>query len=178
MTPYGILAKDDVFAFEKSLLFRQKKIGELKTSYLMRIIALMCIITAPVFAAVGFILKDKTYIFYFLIQCAASAWSVYNVIKIDTVTKPKAVAAAGNRFQIVLYEDRLIYGTEYSRGEYYYDEIICCREENGILTLIINEDFAPVSVNSACVLKGDYSVFCGILHSKLRERFIIGGGRI
>ena len=176
MTPYGILVREDSYSFEKALTFRQKKFGEMKPSYLIRLSLLMCLIAAPVFAAVGIILKDKMYAFYYLIQCAATFFTVYTVTKNETVIKPaRAMYNTVSEFQIVLYEDRLIYGTPYSRGEYYYDEIVCCNEENGILTIIINKDFAPVSVCSEQLIKGNYGVFCGILREKLRARFMIQG---
>ena len=177
MTPYGILVKDDIYSFEKSLTFRQKKFGEMKPSYIIKLSLLMCLIAAPVFAAVGIILKDKMYAFYYLIQCGATFFTVYSVTKTETVIKPTRASGtiAKGQFQIILYEDRLIYGTPYSRGEYYYDEIVCCNEENGILTIIINKDFAPVSVCSEQLIKGNYGVFCGILREKLRARFLIQG---
>ncbi len=177
MTPYGILVKDDIYSFEKSLTFRQKMFGEMKTSYLARLSVMMCLITAPIFAAVGIILKDKMYAVYFLIQCIATVWTVYTVTKTETVIRPSRAIGNGlkGEFQIVLYDDKLVYGTPYSMGEYYYDEIVCCNEENGILTLIINKDFSPVSVGCSQLIKGDYGIFCGILREKLRERFLIQG---
>ena len=140
----------------------------MKPSYIIKLSLLMCLIAAPVFAAVGIILKDKMYAFYF---------TVYSVTKTETVIKPTRASGtiAKGQFQIILYEDKLIYGTPYSRGEYYYDEIVCCNEENGILTIIINKDFAPVSVCSEQLIKGNYGVFCGILREKLRARFLIQG---
>ena len=80
--------------------------------------------------------------------------------------------------QIVLYEDRLEFGTGYTRAIYYYSDIIFCSEESDIITIIADNAAMPFSVQKNSVSKGSYDEFSFILRKYMGGKYQYMGGKI
>ncbi len=175
MTPYGIIYTDNAYSFEQSVSIWQKKFGVMKISLLLKISLILCLILAVVYFAAGYLLKDRMYFYFYIIQCAVTVAVVYSVMRMTNIKALASQCMQKTDLQLVLYEDRLILTTPYSKSEYYYDEIIYCGEKNGCITIIIDQSVAPVSIQRESVKTGSYATVCEILTNVMKEKFLQAG---
>ena len=80
--------------------------------------------------------------------------------------------------QIILYEDRLEFGTGYTRAIYYYSDIVLCHEKADVITIVTDTAAMPLSVQKSCVSKGSYDEFSFILRKNMGGKYQYMGGRI
>ena len=73
MAPYGIIYTDGAYSFEQSVNIWQKKFGVMKISQLVKTTLIINVILAVVYALAAVILKDKSYLLYYLLQFFATA---------------------------------------------------------------------------------------------------------
>lgn len=172
MSPYGIIYNDGAYSFEQSVSLWQKKFGVMKISQLAKTTLIINVILAFIYALAAVILKDKSYLLYYLLQFFATAAIVYSVMKTTSIKSTAEQLRQKSDIQIVFYDDRLIVTMPYSKSEYYYDELCCCYEKNGTLTVVVDESVAPLSISSISIKKGNYSAVCDILKSRLTSRFV------
>lgn len=172
MSPYGIIYTDGAYSFEQSVALWQKKFGVMKISQLVKTTLIINVILAFIYALAAVLLKDKTYLLSYIMQFFASAAIVYSVMKATNVKGMATQCRQKSDIQIVFYDDRLVVTMPYSQSEYYYDELCCCYEKNGTLTVIVDESVAPLSISNICIKKGNYAAVCDILRNRLGMRFI------
>lgn len=79
--------------------------------------------------------------------------------------------------QIVVYEDRIEYGTGYTRAVYYYSDIVFCCECADIITIITDTAAIPLSVQKASIKKGDYQEFSAVLRRYAGNKYEYMGGK-
>ena len=80
--------------------------------------------------------------------------------------------------QIILYEDRLEFGTGYTRAIYYYSDIVLCSESSGVITIITDTAAMPLSIQKSCVSKGSYDEFSFILRKNMGGKYQYMGGKV
>ena len=172
MAPYGIIYTDGAYSFEQSVSLWQKKFGVMKISQLIKITLTINVILAVIYALAAIVLKDKTYLLSYIMQFFATAAIVYSVMKATNVKNMAMQCRQKGDIQIVFYHDRLIVTMPYSQSEYYYDELCCCFEKNGTLTVVVDESVAPLSISNICIKKGSYERVCDILRSRLGTAYV------
>lgn len=180
MTPYGILYKENILSFEESIRIWQQKCGILKKSSLIKLFLLLFVEIAA--AASVLVLMKADLFFVTLILVTGIAVSVMNYFMvIKRVTKNTALMnfrPADSLKQIVLFEERLEYTSSYGKARYFYDEIKCVHEKNGIITIILEKEVIPCSVPFMGIKKGDYRRFTEILKQKTASVYQFEGGNI
>ena len=135
MTPYGIVYRDNPYALQKSVEIWQKKFGVFNLPVFLKIGGISAVILLAVNLLLGLFSEDGilTYISSFVIMLILIFVLVYVVIN-NTYVKQMALANTQKEDkQIVLYEDRMEFGTGYTRATYYYSDIIFCSEESALL---------------------------------------------
>lgn len=172
MTPYGIIYTDGAYTFEQSVAIWQKKFGVMKISQLVKTTLIINIILAFIYAVSAVILKDKSYLLYYIMQFFASAAIVYSVMRVTNVKNMAAQCRQKSDIQIVFYDEKLVVTMPYSKSEYYYDELCCCIEKNGVLTVVVDESVAPLSISNISIKKGNYAAVRDILCNRLTTRFV------
>lgn len=178
MTPYGIVYKENIHALQESVTVWQKKIGVLKSATVLKVDAVIMSIALVICAVLILLRADGVYVAMLAFLGIFAAAAVYFVIKHSYMKETTRVNFQNTDKQIVLFEDRIEYVTPFSKGEYYYDELVFAHEKNGIITLLIDEASLPCSVCAHGVKKGDYRIFSQILREKLGEKYIVEGGRM
>lgn len=179
MTPYGIVYKNNPFALEQSCNIWQEKFGILKPS---KLLALSAVYIAIIFLALSLMVVFGCDFFVYISTALGLSgvfvFLIYFTAK-NTYVKQIAKSKMSNeQKQAVLYDDKAVFVTPYTKYEFLYNEILYCHEKNGILTIILDSGMLPISIYSSCVGKGDFNEFCGILYTKLREDQRDMGGKI
>ncbi len=167
MTPYGIVYKDNLFALEQSCKIWQKKFGVLRTSVLLKIIALLeipVIIVSPVL----FVLNDNIVLGILSTLLIMVLVAVGYFITSKSYIKQMARQnISPYQKQAVIFEDRIEFTTPYSKSVYTFDEVIYCEEYEGVITIIIDSGTIPVSIYKSGVGKGSYDEFSFMLRDKI-----------
>ena len=150
MTPYGIVYRDNPYALQKSVEIWQKKFGVFNLPVFLKIGGISAVILLAINLLLGY-LSDQgiiSYILTFVFMIIFVFVLIYMTIN-NTYVKQMALANTQKEDkQIVLYEDRLEFGTGYTRATYYYSDIIFCSEESDIITIfpfIISTDLSVLS---------------------------------
>ncbi len=177
MTPYGIIYRESPYSYEQSVSIWQRKFGVMKISLLIKLALAINIFVGAIYIAAGYILKDSSYFYIFPLHFIANIVSVYIVMRSTNIKNVAAQCMQKTDVQLVLYDERFVFTTPYSKSEYYYDELVYCKEKNGCITIIVDPGVAPVSVQREFIKVGDYFSFSSILREKLGNRFI-GEGKI
>ena len=171
MTPYGIIYADSPYAMRQSVNIWQKKFGTMKISLLIKITLTINLLLAVIYAAACFFLKDTTYIYTYIAQFIATALVVYSVMKTTSVKSLASQCMQKTDLELVLFDKSFTVTTPYSKSEYFYDEIACCCESGGCITIIVDEAVAPFSIQRDSVKTGSYSKVCDILSEILKDKF-------
>ena len=180
MTPYGIVYRDNPYALQKSVEIWQKKFGVFNIPTFMKIGGLSAIVLLAVNLLLGFFSEDGifTYISSFIIMTVLVFVLIYMVTNNTYVKQMSLANTQKEDKQIVLYDDRMEFGTGYTRATYYYSDIVLCREEAGIITIITDTAAMPFSVQKNCVSKGSYDEFSFILRRVMGGKYQYMGGKI
>ena len=180
MTPYGIVYRDNPYALEKSVELWQKKFGVFNLPVFLKIGGLSAILLLAVNLLLGFFSEDGalTYMSSFVIMLILTFVLIYMVVN-NTYVKQMALANTQKEDkQIILYDDRLEFGTGYTRATYYYSDIVLCREEADIITIITDTAAMPFSIQKSSVSKGSYDEFSFILRRVLGGKYQYMGGKV
>ena len=179
MTPYGIVYRDNPYALQKSVEIWQKKFGVFNIPTFLKIGGISAVILLAINLLLGY-LSDQgiiSYILTFVFMIIFVFVLIYMTIN-NTYVKQMALANTQKEDkQIVLYEDRLEFGTGYTRATYYYSDIIFCSEESDIITIIVDNAAMPFSVQKNSVSKGSYDEFSFILRKYMGGKYQYMGGK-
>ena len=186
MTPYGIVYRDNPYALQKSVEIWQKKFGVFNIKTFVKIGVPSAIIIPVISLLLELFSKESNYerkelsvliiFLFFIVMVALSIFMVYRVVSITYVKQMTLSNVQKDDKQIVLYEDRLEYGTAYSRSTYYYNDIILCQEEDHIITIIIDTAAMPLSIQTGSISKGSYDEFSFILRNCIGGKYQYVGG--
>ena len=180
MTPYGIVYRDNPYALQKSVEIWQKKFGVFNLPVFLKIGGISAVILLAINLLLGFLSNQGiiSCILTFVFMIIFVFVLIYMTIN-NTYVKQMALANTQKEDkQIILYEDRLEFGTGYTRAIYYYSDIVLCREEAGIITIITDTAAMPFSVQKNCVSKGSYDEFSFILRRVMGGKYQYMGGKI
>lgn len=171
MTPYGIVYKDNLYALEQSCLIWQKKYGVLRASAIIKPIAIEILFVFLINGVLFLINKDDMgfLVYTSVVMAVCFAFLTYFTFKTTYVRQLAKANIDLYQKQAVLFEDRIEFKSSYSHAVFYYDEIICWKEEAGILTIIIDKSTIPISVYSSCVGKGNYEKFVSLFKDKVNS---------
>lgn len=181
MTPYGIVYNENPHALGESVKVWQKKFGVLSKNNILKMFMIMLFEIFACFALTVLIKADPFFIVTTPIFGVGLAVIAYFSIVKNSVIKQTVRAnfrPDDARKQIVLFEDRLEYTSPFGKGSYYYDEILCAHEKNGVLTVIVDADALPLSVFRHGVEKGEYEKLTFILRGCLGGKYEYEGGSI
>ena len=180
MTPYGIVYRDNPYALQKSVEIWQKKFGVFNIPTFLKIGGISAVILLAVNLILGLFAENgiMTYMSSFIIMAVLSFVLVYMVVK-NTYVKQMALANTQKEDkQIVLYEDRMEFGTGYTRAIYYYSDIVLCSESSGVITIITDTAAMPLSIQKSSVSKGSYDEFSFILRKNMGSKYQYMGGKV
>ena len=172
MTPYGIIYRENPYSYEQSVGIWQRKFGVMKLSLLIKTALAINIVVAVLYFAAGYILKDSSYFYIFPIHFIANFISVYMVMRTTNIKNVASQCMQKTDVQLVFYDEKITFTTPYSRSEYYYGELVYCKEKNGCITIIVDEGVAPISLQKEFIKKGDYLLVRKILSEKLGSSFV------
>ena len=180
MTPYGIVYRDNPYALQKSVEIWQKKFGVFNIPTFLKIGSISAIVLLAVNLLLGFFSEDGifTYISSFLIMTVLVFLLIYMVTNNTYVKQMSLANTQKDDKQIILYEDRLEFGTGYTRAIYYYSDIVLCHEKADVITIVTDTAAMPLSVQKSCVSKGSYDEFSFILRKNMGGKYQYMGGRI
>ena len=179
MTPYGIVYRDNPYALQKSVEIWQKKFGVFNLPVFLKIGGLSAIVLFAVNLLLGYFSEDGilTYMSSFAVMLILTFVLIYMVINNTYVKQMSLANTQKEDKQIVLYDDRLEFGTGYTRATYYYSDIILCREEADIITIITDTAAMPFSIQKSSVSKGSYDEFSFILRKYMGGKYQYMGGK-
>lgn len=172
MTPYGIIYRESPYSYEQSVGIWQRKFGVMKISLLIKIALVINVIIGALYFAAGYILKENYYFYIFPIHFIANFVSVYMVMKSTNIKSVAAQCMQKTDVQLVFYDDRIVFTTPYSRSEYYYNELVYCKEKHGCITIVVDEGVAPISLQREFIKTGNYFRVREILSERLGSGFI------
>ena len=113
----------------------------------------------------------------FVIMLILTFLLIYMVVN-NTYIKQMAIANTQKEDkQIILFEDRMEFGTGYTRATYYYSDIVLCSEEADVITIITDTAAMPFSIQKSSVTKGSYDEFSLILRRVMGTKYKYMGGK-
>ena len=147
MTPYGIVYRDNPYALQKSVEIWQKKFGVFNISAFLKIGGISAVILLAVNLLLGYLSDEGivSYMLTFILMIIFVFMLIYMTINNTYVKQMALINTQKEDKQIVLYEDRLEYGTGYTRATYYYSDIVLCSEKADIITIITDTAAIPLS---------------------------------
>jgi hypothetical protein len=180
MTPYGIVYRDNPYALQKSVEIWQKKFGVFNIPTFLKIGGISAVILLAVNLILGLFAENgiMTYMSSFIIMAVLSFVLVYMVMKNTYIKQMSLANTQKEDKQIVLYEDRLEFGTGYTRAIYYYSDIVLCSESSGVITIITDTAAMPLSIQKSSVSKGSYDEFSFILRKNMGGKYQYMGGKV
>ena len=179
MTPYGIVYRDNPYALQKSVEIWQKKFGVLNISAFLKIGGICTVILFVINLLLGLFTEDGIllYLGLFVVMVIITFVVMYVTVN-NTYVKQMALANTQKEEKhIVLYDDRLEFGTGYTRATYYYSDIVLCSEKSDIITIITDTAAMPLSIQKSCVSKGSYDEFSFILRRFMESKYQYMGGK-
>ena len=179
MTPYGIVYRDNPYALQKSVEIWQKKFGVFNIPTFLKIGGISAVVLLVVNLLLGFFSEGGilTYMSSFVIMLILTFLLIYMVVNNTYVKQMSLANTQKEDKQIVLFEDRMEFGTGYTRATYYYSDIVLCSEEADVITIITDTAAMPFSVQKSCVSKGSYDEFSFILRKYMGNKYQYMGGK-
>ncbi len=179
MTPYGIVYRDNPYALQKSVEIWQKKFGVYNFSTFMKIGGVSAVVLLVVNLLLGFLSGETmfAYISTFVVMLCLTFVLIYTVVKNTYIKQMALTNSQKDDKQIVLYEDRIEFGTGYTRAVYYYSDIVYCCECGDVITIIADTAAMPFSVQKSSVSKGDFKEFSEILRLSAGNKYEYMGGK-
>ena len=179
MTPYGIVYRDNPYALQKSVEIWQKKFGVLNVPTFLKIGGISAVALLVINILLGYLSDEGivSYMLTFIMMIVFVLVLIYMTIN-NTYVKQMALANTQKEDkQIILFEDRMEFGTGYTRAVYYYSDIVLCSEEADILTIITDTAAMPLSIHKSNVSKGSYDEFSFILRKYMGSKYQYMGGK-
>lgn len=178
MTPYGIVYKDNPYALQKSVEIWQKKFGVFNLPAFLKIGGISSVILLAVNFLLIILSEDAAfpYISSFIIMIILTFVLIYMVVNNTYIKQLALTNTQKEEKQIVIYDDRIIYGTGYTKAVYYYTDIVLFHEEADILTIITDTAAIPLSIQKSSVTKGSYNEFTAILRRYIGQKYQYAGG--
>lgn len=179
MTPYGIVYRDNPYALQKSVEIWQKKFGVFNAPTFLKFGGISVILLFAVSIIMGIFDKENfiSYASTFLLIAVLTFVLIYSVINNTYIKQMALTNTQKEEKQIVLYDDRLEFGTPYSKAVYYYSDIAYCCEQSETITLIIDTAAMPFSIHKSSILKGSYDEFSFRLRSFIGSKYEYMGGK-
>ena len=179
MTPYGIVYRDNPYALQKSVEIWQKKFGVYNAPVFIKIGGISAVILLIVNLLLGFSYSENflAYISTFIIMLVLTFVLIYTVVKNTYIKQMALTNTQKDEKQIVLYDDRLEYGTGYTKAVYYYSDVAYCCESGDVITIITDTAAIPLSVQKSSISKGDYQEFSRILRLTAGAKYEYTGGK-
>ena len=179
MTPYGIVYRDNPYALQKSVEIWQKKFGVYNTSTFLKIGGISAIFLFAVNFILSFLNKGNLmgYASTFVVMTVLTFVLIYMVVNNTYVKQMALTNTQKEDKQIILYEDRIEFGTGYTRATYYYTDIAFCCEHADIITIITDTAALPFSVQKSSISKGSYDEFSFILRKCIGSKYQYMGGK-
>lgn len=179
MTPYGIVYRDNPYALQKGVEIWQKKFGVFNIPTFLKIGGFSAVILLTVNLLLGLFSKEGifTYMGSFAIMVILSFVLIYVIVNNTYIKQMALTNTQKEDKQIILYEDRLEFGTEYTKAIYYYNDIVLCSEEADVITIITDTAAMPLSIQKSCVSKGSYDEFSFILRKNMGIKYQYMGGK-
>lgn len=179
MIPYGIVYRDNPYALQTSVEIWQKKFGVYNIATFFKLGGISALALLAVNLLIGFIKKDTfaVYVTTTFVMLALTFILIYMIVK-NTYIKQMALANTQKEDkQIVLYNDRLEFGTGYTKAVYYYSDVVYCCEKGDIITIITDTAAIPLSIQKSSVKKGDYHIFSVNLRQTMAGKYEYMGGK-
>ena len=179
MTPYGIVYRDNPYALQKSVEIWQKKFGVFNMPAFFKIGLLSILMLIPVNILLAFMNKEDLGVFFIMFagMVILTFVLIYIVTKNTYVKHMALTNTQKDDKQIVVYEDKIEYGTGYTKAVYYYSDIVYCCECADIITIITDTAAIPLSVQKGSVKKGDYQEFTAVLRRYAGSKYEYMGGK-
>lgn len=179
MTPYGIVYRDNPYALQKSVEIWQKKFGVLNITTFLKIGGMSAIILLVVNIILGLFAKGGiiTYLGSFVVMLILTIVFIYAVIKNTYIKQMALTNTQKEDKQILIYEDKIEYGTGYTRATYFYSDIVYCCESDDLITIIPDTAAIPFSIQKSSVLKGNYQEFSSLLRKYAGNKYEYMGGK-
>ncbi len=179
MTPYGIVYRDNPYALQKSVEIWQKKFGVYNISTFLKLGGISAVLLLAVNIILAILSKETfmAYLSTFIIMVVLTFVLIYVVVNNTYVKQMALTNTQKDDKQIVLYEDRLEFGTGYTRAIYYYSDIVYCCEQADIITIITDTAAMPFSVQKNSISKGSYDEFSFKLRSLIGSKYEYTGGK-
>lgn len=178
MTPYGIVYKENIYAFEESIRVWQKKFGVLKLSTFIKISAVLWALAAVITVALYLLGIDAIYAVIYIVLTVITNIFVWIGIRNGYIKQISKANYQPTEKQIVLFDDRMEITTGYGKGTYFYDEILMVYERNSIITIILDSGATPYCVSMPDIKKGDYRIFTQLLKEKTAPVYVSKGGAV
>ena len=179
MTPYGIVYRDNPYALQKSVEIWQKKYGVFNIGTFLKTGAMSLLLLIPAYILLAFLYKEDLGVFFIAFAgMVILTFVLIYIVTNNTYVKQMALTNAQKEDkQIVVYEDRIEYGTGYTKAIYYYSNIVYCCECADIITIITDTAAIPLSIQKASVKKGDYQEFSTVLRRYAGSKYEYMGGK-
>ena len=179
MTPYGIVYRDNPYALQKSIEIWQKKYGVFNLPTFLKIGALSLLLIIPANILLAFMNKEDLSIFFIILAgMIVLTFVLVYIITNNTYVKQMALTnTQKDDKQIIIYEDRIEYGTGYTKAFYYYSDIVYMRECADIITIITDTAAIPFSIQKSSIKKGDYQEFSAVLRRYAGNKYEYMGGK-
>ncbi len=179
MTPYGIVYRDNPYALQKSVEIWQKKFGVYNVSIFLKLGGISAVLLLAVNIILAILSKETfmAFVSTFIIMIVLTLVLIYMVVNNTYVKQMALTNTQKEDKQIVLYEDRLVFGTGYTRVVYYYSDIVYCCEQADIITIITDTAALPLSVQKNSISKGNYDEFSFKLRSFIGGKYEYMGGK-
>ena len=180
MTPYGIVYRDNPYALEKSVEIWQKKFGVFNIWTFAKFGGLSAVVLLAVNLLLGYFSEGgiMTYMGSFVIMLVLTFLLIYMIVNNTYIKQMALTNTQKEDKQIILYEDRLEFGTGYTRAIYYYSDIVLCSESSGVITIITDTAAMPLSIQKSSVSKGSYDEFSFILRKNMGSKYQYMGGKV
>lgn len=176
MTPYGIVYSEIPVYYEKSIETAAKKCGIMSFRSMGKLYAAAFILSAILYTVTGIILKNAAEaVVCLIILCICSVFYIRTTVKRAEVRSKAKFTLSKTPIQIVFYDNCFVSTQPYSKTEFSYDEVAFCEENQGLLTIVINNGIGVYSIPCSTVVKGSYNTVCSILRDKLKSRYIFKG---
>lgn len=184
MTPYGIVYKDTVPAFNEGAEIWRKRSGFINKKYFIISLILLSLSVVTVNCIIFYFRTDKEYylpatIFLTVMEII----SVYLLLRSNLRKNVKNVfgkASSKGFKQALLRESDIEFSTPYSKSNYFYEEIDMVIEGVNSINIIVEKGNLPVCISKSGIVKGECEKFIFIIKEKMKDRYIYdnaAGGR-
>lgn len=176
MTPYGIVYRDTVASLNEGADIWQKKSGIVNKKYvLLSFILISALIIGVNRIILLFYSEPELYyvsnIIFTVVEIISVAVLLITSLRKNARNIFLSTNSSRNMKQAVLRENDIEFTTEFSRSNYFYDEIDSVIEGIYSVNIIIEKGNLPICISKIDIAKGDMEKFIYLLKEKMRERY-------